>query len=740
MTDETVTYEAEKNGLKIDVTVPVGTDPSTIAPNLDSLIDMKTGAPPTVREFVGGSNKADRLDNLKISLKNYYGKDIEAQQDNDGRLFFTNPDSGKLTAYNEDNPTVLGIPIPTAGDLASVAPEIARGVGGVIGGAVALPSASVSGPIGPAVGVGLGASAGNEIYNVIAEQFRGRKDSRSTPQRILEAGIVAGEDAAGQVVGDKIGPLIKAGFGKLKNTTAGQSAARMLEDFTKAGVRPTAGAVSGKKWMQALESMLSQSPAGEGQIKQALGETFDGLKTKIKEVANQYNPPKMSAGGSGYDKEATGQTLLQGVKQSINTFKQRGNELFKVLDQYVKPDAPITINNTQAVLNNINNRITSTATDPEQAKRLVSILEDPMVARFRKGLTETVEEVGENGAVIKTQRPIAETNYQQIKELRSIIGPKAFARPPPENAKELRELYFALSDDMGEAATRYGGEKGTAAFNRANRYWSNFAERNKKYLDPLLNAESRPAQIINKALAGAKDGHINIRNIKTGIPDDIWDTFAGYKIREMGLAKSGGQNVDGDAFSVNTFLTNWNNINRRAKDALFGTRADPRRRALDRLARVSASLKDSQSVINTSNTALHNRLFSIITFGGPSALTALGTESIPAGIATGAGAVSATLASTKALSTLMTSPKFINWLAKAGEVIEKNPTRLLAHINRLPAVAVGQDVSEDIKVALSSYVDALSSSGLSMPQMGTQPTQQNIPPNQQAQPPVAATQ
>ena len=88
MTDETVTYEAEKNGLKIDVTVPVGTDPATIAPNLDGLIDMKTGAPPTVREFVGGSNKADRLDNLKISLKNYYGKDIEAQQDNDGRLFF----------------------------------------------------------------------------------------------------------------------------------------------------------------------------------------------------------------------------------------------------------------------------------------------------------------------------------------------------------------------------------------------------------------------------------------------------------------------------------------------------------------------------------------------------------------------------------------------------------------------------------------------------------------------------
>jgi hypothetical protein len=739
MADQTVTYEAEKNGLKIDVTVPVGTDPATIAPNLDSLIDMKTGAPPTVREFVGGSNKADRLANLKISLKNYYGKDIEAQQDNDGRLFFTNPDTGTLTAYNEDNPTVLGIPIPTAGDLASVAPEIARGVGGVFGGIAAAPSAAISGPFGPVAGVGLGASAGKEIYDVVAEQFRGRKDSRSTPQRILEAGIVAGEDAAGQVVGNKIGPLIKAGFGKLKNTTAGQSAAQMLEDFTKAGVKPTAGAVSGKKWVQALESLLSKTIGSEGKVRGALTETFDGLQKKIEEVAGQYNPPKMSAGGSGYDKEATGQKLLQGVKQSIDTFKQRGNQLFEVLDQYVKPDAPISINNTQTILNDINNRITSTATDPEQAKRLVAILEDPMVAQFRKGLTETVEEISENGAVIKTQRPIAETNYQQIKELRSIIGPKAFANPPPENAKELRDLYFALSDDMGEAATRYGGEKGTAAFNRANRYWSNFAERNKTYLDPLLNAESQPAQIINKALAGTKDGHINIRKIKVGVPKDVWDTFTGYKIREMGLAKSGGQNVDGDAFSVNTFLTNWNNINRRAKDALFGTTADPRRRALDRLARLSGSLKDSQNMLNTSNTSFYNNLFGYLTGAGGLVGGAV-TQDAGTALTTAGATAGGTLAVNKALGTLMTSPKFINWLAKAGEVIEKNPTRLLAHINRLPAVAVGQDVSEDIKVALSSYVDALSSSGLNMPQMDTQPTQQNIPPNQQAQPPVAATQ
>jgi len=739
MAEETVTYEAEKDGLKIDVTVPVGTDPSTIAPNLDSLIDRSTGAPVAVREFVGGSNPADRLANLKIALKREYGQDVDAQQNNKGELFFTNPQTGKLTLYNEDNPTVLGVPIPTAGDIASLAPEIARGAGGVFGGVAAMPSASVSGPIGPALGVGFGAEAGEQLYNVFSEWLRGRQDSRQLPQRMIDTVTGVGMDAAGQVVGDVAFPLLKKGFQGLKNTTAGRKASEVFDDFTKAGVKPTAGAVSGKKWVQALESLLSRTPGSEGRVREALTETFDGLKSKIEEIAKVYNPPKRSPGGAGVDKELTGQSLLRGVKQSKNKFKQRGNELFNKLDEFVKPEAPISTTNTQRVLNDLNERITASTTDPEQAKRLVAVLEDPLVARFRKALTETVDEVSESGAVIKTQRPVEEAQYQLIKNLRGDVGKKAFAKPAPDNATELKELYFALSNDMGEAATRYGGEKGTAAFNRANRYWSNYAERNKKFLDPLLKkGESQPADVIDKALAGTKDGHIAIRKIKAGIPNDVWDEFAGYKIREMGLAKSGGQNVAGDAFSVNTFLTNWNNINRRAKDALFGTKADPRRQALDRLARVGASLKDSQNMLNTSNTSFYNNLFNYLT--GAGGLLGYGVgQDVGTAVATGVATAGGTLGVNKALGTLITEPKFINWLAKAGEIVQTNPTRLVAHINRLPAVALGEEINEDVKLALSSYVDALGSSGV-IPAQSTEANTNPQMPMPQSRPAGMGTQ
>ena len=69
-----------------------------------------------------------------------------------------------------------------------------------------------------------------------------------------------------------------------ESATAGRKASEVFDDFTKAGVKPTAGAVSGKKWVQALESLLSRTPGSEGRVREALTETFDGLKVKLKKL------------------------------------------------------------------------------------------------------------------------------------------------------------------------------------------------------------------------------------------------------------------------------------------------------------------------------------------------------------------------------------------------------------------------------------------------------------------------
>ena len=61
-------------------------------------------------------------------------------------------------------------------------------------------------------------------------------------------------------------------------------------------------------------------------------------------------------------------------------------------------------------INNTDFDFFATDTDKQRA-----VLEDPLVARFRKALTETVDEVSESGAVIKTQRPVEEAQYQLIK-------------------------------------------------------------------------------------------------------------------------------------------------------------------------------------------------------------------------------------------------------------------------------------------------------------------------------------
>ena len=135
---------------------------------------------------------------------------------------------------------------------------------------------------------------------------------------------------------------------------------------------------------------------------------------------------------------------------------------------------------------------------------------------------------------------------------------------------------------------------------------------------------------------------------------------------------------------------------------------------------------------------LLNNLFNYLT--GAGGLLGYGVgQDVGTAVATGVATAGGTLGVNKALGTLITEPKFINWLAKAGEIVQTNPTRLVAHINRLPAVALGEEINEDVKLALASYVDALGSSGV-IPAQSTGANTNQQTPMPQAQPTGMGTQ
>ncbi|MFK5282453.1 hypothetical protein ACI3PL_23120, partial [Lacticaseibacillus paracasei] len=81
------------------------------------------------------------------------------------------------------------------------------------------------------------------------------------------------------------------------------------------------------------------------------------------------------------------------------------------------------------------------------------------------------------------------------------------------------------------------------------------------------------------------------------MPQDDWQAVSASIVDRLGKAPSGQQGAAGDVFSPSTFLTQWNNMSKEAKDILLPQEA---KRELDSLARVAEGVKAANSERNFS--------------------------------------------------------------------------------------------------------------------------------------------
>ena len=116
---------------------------------LSDSVDTQSGAPAGVRAQVAAAQKPeDKLATLQkffpdASPVEAFDPDYGATKFGRGNFVFTNPETGKLTLFDEDI-RLFGIPIPTLGDVADVGPEIAETVGGIGTGALAAAAAGTA--------------------------------------------------------------------------------------------------------------------------------------------------------------------------------------------------------------------------------------------------------------------------------------------------------------------------------------------------------------------------------------------------------------------------------------------------------------------------------------------------------------------------------------------------------------------------------------------------------------------
>lgn len=382
------------------------------------------------------------------------------------------------------------------------------------------------------------------------------------------AGVTSGATRLGRQVAVGKTPIARREIGEMTPT---MEAARAAEDI---GVLPTAGMQGRGAAM--MESGFETSPFSTGQII-AGRERAVGQMTEAAERASQR-------AGMPTSTELAGEAVQAGAAKFASDFTKKSETLYNQVDKYIRPDDLIVAPNTAQALQEI---VQFAADNPEIAREIG-------VSRYQSIL----QGLSEGG--IETAVP-----YQMVKDLRSTFGEAIGNMTGPladMSQAKIKRLYGALSQDM-EAAAQASGPEAYKAWKRANDYYRAGSNRIEDSLAKITEAQTGQAaynRLQSMLLEGnARQSTTQLAQIRKSLPKDDFDTFRATLIGNLGRARAGAQNAEGDVFSPSTFLTNYNKIAPSARKVVFGD-VEPE---LQKLAKTVEMAKDAEKQFNTSRTA-----------------------------------------------------------------------------------------------------------------------------------------
>lgn len=486
----------------------------------------------------------------------------------------------------------------------------------------------------------------------------------------LAAGI-AGAIAPGGVAGSAQA-LTR---GAIRGGEAGrQQVGQAISDFRAVGATPSVGQAAGNWRTQGLESLLAGGPTSGGVMSRAAERQADQIGSGLRRMADDFMP---NASG-----ERAGRAIERGAETFSKNVRATKKALYWQADQFIPSTTALPLSRTQQALADLTRPVAG-------AEATTGALVNPRIAEIAQNVAQ---DVSANGGM----------PYEAVKALRTRIGEELtdYALSPDRPTAQYKRLYAALSQDMEEAARRQGPQAEAAA-KRANNYTRAAADRLEQ-IQRVVDKNGGPEKVYNAVMSGTRDGGTTLRAVMQSLPEDGQRAVTAAVIKRMGLATPGAQDAAGEAFSANTFLTNWNRISPEARRALFDRHGPRFTQNMDKIARVADRIKSgSQVFANPSGTA--NRAAGITYLGSLAAAFFTGRLLALGGlVAGGAGA--------NVMARAMTSPTVVNWLAQATEA----PVSALPQMVALLKGAAEQDGDEtaaELAAALENVEQQPSSEG-----------------------------
>lgn len=589
--------------------------------------------------------------------------------------------TGRPVASFRDNAATLGdaLGLPKAqtsgdrvlGDVGEALTGTALTLGGggaLTAGRAVAPTLAQAAPAPRAIAT-LGERAGELLAAQPALQVASTLGGSTAAGVTRESGGGAGAQAVAGLLGGLAPSAALTGAqsgvrGLMRGGEAGrQQLEQAIDDFAVLGATPSVGQGTGRWSMQGAESLLSGGPTSGGVMRRFAEAQNEQIGSGLADVSNQLA------------RNISGERAGRAIERGVQTFSKNTNAMRKALywqaDQHIPSDTPIGVSNTQRALADLTTPIAG-------AEATTGAQISPKIQQMADNLAQDVAAAQQAG--------VAGIPYEAVKRIRSQIGEELsdFSLSTDRPTAQLKRLYGSLSQDL-EAAAQAQGPSAVAAVRRANNYFKASADR-LETLERVVDKNGGPEKVFQAAMSGTKDGATTLRAVMRSLPEDGQKAVSAAVIKRMGLANPGAQNAAGDAFSPNTFLTNWGSLSPEARRTLFGRYGAGFSEDMDKIARVAERIKEGSEVFrNPSGTANRGAALAY----GASLATAImsGSPLLVGGIVSGGGV-------SNLAARLMTNPRWVKWLARSTDLPVGALPAQLNVLKRISAENDDPDIAE----------------------------------------------
>lgn len=444
---------------------------------------------------------------------------------------------------------------------------------------------------------------------------------------------------------------------------------------TRLGITPTP-ATTGGNVAAGTQRTLGNLPGSAGPIRNAVEAETEALGDAARRTAETMGPVSTPAGAGG--------VIARGARVADKKAVREAGKVYDARTEMMGGDAsPVLMGTTAKSIANIKRDFPSNPV-------LGELLQHPVVTKLGKiaGKADAELTLDEATSLLSEVRRLKN---------KAVSGPSG--SQPKEFKDNLRAIEQAVEDDVMNAAQasdaiagRAAGTGAAAAQTKGDKLYAEAMRSRDRELSTALGSVADdvkvPAERVYGQLFNAmneKGGNLSLlKKSFAKLPEKARATFAASAFDDLGRAIDSAQNARADAWSFQTFATNWAKKSDEAKRLVFGGRGVDRE--IDDIVRYAERLRQIDKSRNFSNTSPNQ----LAGGTGIAFMTALMTGSVKtaAGIGATYGALNGVA------RTFLAVPAMRQWMRSALHATVKGVTgnkgadaNLKVLIRRLPALA-----------------------------------------------------